>query len=488
MMRWTQLGDVAPSGYAFGNAATYWASAVQALGALAPSAVAPPGAPTDILNPPMRTHVAALIAVAESVSDLPLGQLVALAGNVASLAQASDPYVAMEATLKLLDASLDVASSVAEAVGAAGSMAQVVPIIGTVIDSALAGLSIGMAYKAAQEQATAQCARAIACYATKECTRLVGAARPTPTRSTLSGGVTAADLFRPVRYAVTDPHLAPFWRERLGGSNPLPFTVASVYVALCGDAVPSGTVAARWVWQSLKDKPGSPAGHFDGRPGIPLATRRRMWALCRAILEAAEPPPRPGQAFPPPIAADGANTLFAPLQDIVHRELERGRISERYVRRVCELIGDQIKYKSTWLTTDNVFKVGCGDFASGVSPGGGCKLVSSSSAGSAAYFEQSCREVVAAGLFDAWLSGWTEYNNRLREQFFDYATNSWRERPAWPMTKIHTAALTLRPQAAKMLAKAVSASRQPSAQKRAVVGTSVATILGAATALAATLL
>lgn len=467
----------------FGTVQSYWSYTVRALGDMAPAVTAPPGSSADILTPPMRTHVGALIAVAESISDMPIGQLVQLAGNIGALAQAADPYQAMAATMALLKATADITVTVLDAVKAAGAMAEVVPIIGQVIDTALAGLSIGMSFAARQQQWTGACKQALDCYTTRECQRLVNAFVPTPTRSTAKGGVTASDMFRPIRRALVDPQYETYWRPRLGGA-PLPMTVASVYVALCGDVV-DAPLAGGWMWSMLHGTYAQPVG----KPGIALATRQRMWKLCRAIAEGAERPYAPGQAYGAPITADGGNTIYAALQDIVARELRpvseggKGSIDAAYVKRVCTLIGEQYKYTSNNLNAAVVLEYGCDPY--GVEDSGGCRV---SGAGSRPYFEATCGSRIGEALYAAWEAGWRDYEYLLHEQFWDAAHGTWRDRPRTIVRFPATAILSLNPSASKLIAGALRAPRGPSRTERVVAGASTATLAGIGAAILAGLL
>lgn len=450
--RIVELGDLAPPGYAWPTQQGYWQKFVQALGAVAPAATASPGTVNDVLTPPMRTHVGGLIVTAETLTGKSLGQLTSLANNIAALTVETDPVSTLIAVDAFLRSTVQLVLQAATEAGvkAASNVLQVMPIVGQIVNAVVGGYFLGKQYAAAIQAGIEACEQSLHAEANAACQVGWTNGMPTPTRP---GSPTPCDLFRPVRVMMTDPTLS--WIPPGGvPGRPLPLTHASVYVALCGDLV---APFSQFVWNKV------------GKKGIDLPTRQKMWSICKALMEGAEPP---GFAYTPmPLTAiDGGRALFAVLQDIVWREITVERsITEAHVLDVCKFIGQQYRYKKS------------------------CDV--GSSGGGKVYFETSCGERTTTPLFNAWRDSLLQYDALLRVEFKDPVTGAWKATPTTKIPMRATASMTLSPGAANILSKVAQTPilqkgflRRVTPRERAVAGASVATITGAAAAALAFLL
>ena len=426
------MPDTAPAGYTFPTQADYAVGLVQAVNAAAPLATASDAS----FSPPMRAHVAAVGATIESATGLPLGELAQLAGSVSTLASATDPAVIAAAVRDLVSGTLQVAVASAQAAGAALSGFEAVPVIGQFIDI-VAGIVIGIFESQARYAAAEEiCQNRWNDWANEYCAKAVNAARPTPTSSK---GPTPADMFRPMAYQ--DQRIA-----RGGSVTHLPMSAASVYVVICGNALPT-SYPSKW------------RAHVSG---IPLATRRQAWQLIRGIMAAAE---RPGLQQAPVRVGDSGRTLYPILQELMRQAWLRGQLTDAQIRVASDIVTGSL---------------GKGDYCPDITE-------SELAAGATPYGYASCKGDPGqrrVDLADPFVSGLTEFQNMLFDAFKDSKGN-WKTTPSYSIKLPATAALWLNTPALKRIN---AAATRPTRVKRAVVGASTATILGAAAALGATLL
>lgn len=356
----------------------------------------------DIVSPPARMYLEGLAETLEQETGLSVGELAALAGNVAELGRAVNVHQVLATLMDLNDNVTGVVQSVAKTAGAAASSIEAIPILGAIVNAVLGGLATGLQFKAQMEQANDACQRRAFDHANNWCHQFVQAAQPTPTRTK----TTAADLFRPIYIALQKP--GPwratggqwFWDRQQDGRIYLPLSPASVYVALCGDAAPE--VLSRWAGPLAPDR----ALFSDN--GIPKPVRARMWRLCEAILAGAEPY---GLQAEPHWVGDGANSQFVVLQDIVWGEMMlRERLKRATVRRICTLLGAQYKWT---IVCDDLRPPGAAHQAPRAESSCGSKFLGFDTA-----------------LYDAFVRSLEAHQNLLFEAYWDHARGTWESRPS----------------------------------------------------------
>jgi hypothetical protein len=248
-----------------------------------------------------------VVKVASQVAELSLGlvngQVVVAAQAASELAQQVGVQVAQQIGGQL-------AQAVAGVIPVLGQMAgAVIGFLGPLLSNTLSEDEKKRAMEAAKKKLVAELP--------DRCGNYAQAFRPTATGA---GGVTTpADLFRGV-----------FLAAQIGA--PLPPTLASMYVLMCG-AESQGVGYTRREWNQVNAK----AQKVSGRPGIDPATQRRMWALCKAIMFAAKEPRAEGQIE---VYGDGGYSSFAALQEITRHQLETKKWDRAYAKEVSLLAGN----------------------------------------------------------------------------------------------------------------------------------------------------
>lgn len=139
---------------------------------------------------------------------------------------------------------------------------------------------------------------------------------------TASFGATPADHFRSV-----------FVAAQLG--QPLPPSVASMFVLLCG-AESQGVGFTRNEYASILGSAQTVYG--KSWRGIDPEVQRRMWALCKSIMFAVEDPRLTKEIV---FTGDGGVAAFAMLQDITRNQFRAGNWDERWLGLLSSYLGDR---------------------------------------------------------------------------------------------------------------------------------------------------
>jgi len=413
------------------------------------------GTTDSLLSPPVQAHVAALGATFEAESGMPLGELATVARDIMALANATNTADVANAVSELVSTGVSVVTSVAESAEFASAAFEVVPVLGQFVADVVKFIAFGILareqYEKAQAQAAFECQNRFDRAYNAFCPQAVSWAQPRPTGP--DGGVTPADLFRPLAYAVSGwerakhpPVIYTHYRTEQTDAWRPPLNISSVYAALCGYEAGRFPLEWRKRWSKLKDSK------------IDQATQSKMWRLIRAICASVG---KPGIQEKPTWVGDSGRAALTILQEMVRNLYLKGRITDATIADASSAI--------TALRSEIA---NCDDLAI--------------SGGSTPFGGASCSNRV--DLATPFLTSIEQFQGRLFGRY--------KQGGAWvigggPIVKLPKMALVLgssEVELMKNLAHIVFPTRRPSAKKRAVVGTSVATILGAATALAATLL
>lgn len=300
-MRWAGVlgastfgGEYIPAGIRWPDQADYTKGLIDGVGALTDA--------TDLsydegglLSPPIMAHVAALRATVEATTGLSLAQLTSLANDIRQLSSATNPAQVALAVTQLIGDVLEVVTSVSKATGIATGILKVAPIIGQIISMITPVMEFVVDILESQErirQAGEVCQQRVMQEQNATCQQLVTQATPNDTEE---GGVSPADMFRPVMVAMQT-------------HQPLPITTASLFVALCGGETQGAfSLFTRQSWLKFVDQ------HGKGVLGIPQLTQRRMWTLIKAIMASTREPSY-SSLFAP---GDSGRSLFPALLDIV---------------------------------------------------------------------------------------------------------------------------------------------------------------------------
>jgi hypothetical protein len=392
------------------------------------------------LSPVIMQYTDSLVVALEGATGLSADTMFALANNAYVLASATEPVAVIAAVRGLLMNVTSVVAQVSTAVGVSASVVQIIPIVGQIVELVLGMVSSALESIETFEKEKESCYRALHQVANDVCARTAQIAAAS-TAATRSSGPTASDIFRPIYYA--QQGLAPLgtsWgqatKEQLGK---LPICPASVFVALCGDAVP----------EPLERGPNLL------HPNV----RKRMWRLIEGILAGVEPT----HLAPTPMrAGDGGSSLYPILADIVWSEWAvHGRIDDDDIGTVVREITSRYMVKRT------------------------CEF-SYPSAVTKKHIYTTCEPRTAASLYASFYGAITAHQNWLFDNFWDPVANDWAlARPSQsPAANAFTAAMLATP---TRITRGRVGRAVPGGAK-AVVGASSATILAAATALAARLL
>lgn len=283
---------------------------------------------------PMQTHVNTMIVAVESAAGEQIDRLASklssdhwvksiggkptmeVIGAVTSLVYnlvSGNVATSVQAGIQLATA---VATSLA---GSISSMVDVIPVVGAmitaVVDTIFLYDSFGWGSEEERSRAihVAQAEAHVAL--TERCPRRV----PQPI-ATSTQGATPADMFRTV-----------FLAAQLG--RPLPPTLASMYVLLCGSET-QGVGFTRRDYDLFLNK----ARKEHGDVGIDTAVQRRMWALVKGIMFSTKDPSLDAPLF---VNGDQGRSSYALLQDIVHRQYKAGRWNPGYAASLSRALGNQ---------------------------------------------------------------------------------------------------------------------------------------------------
>lgn len=307
------LGDVpAPSGFQYPDPTAELSASLQALASSSSSAI------LDQVELPVQAHIDGLRVSFESATGMKFSTLSSLATDLIALAQNVTPAAVMSVIRDVLDGAVQIAATSAEAAGAAAGAVSAIPMIGQAIGQVVEFIAQYATYGARLEEVKAEVEQALRDQLNADCQALVQLATPTYTAS----GGTPADLFRQHAYLFYGGQQYP----------KMPLNVASMYVYLCGEGVTQGFGLTAADDQQLRAK-------YPGR-GIPLATRRTMWKIIRAIMSSVEPTGILGEP-----RGDRGRALMPILQDLVRRHYlpknkgGHGTIDDAYLHGLNDLIG-----------------------------------------------------------------------------------------------------------------------------------------------------
>lgn len=310
-----------------------------------------------LLSSPVATQVIGLKTAFEQSTGVSFGQLVNLASSVVALGQSSAPSQIAQATTQLIMGALDIAKTVASAMGVATSALNVIPILGQIV--AVMGIFASEALKGYERRAenTEKCRQAIASNRNDWCADLIRNAMPIATgrKTTLNpSGLDPSDLFRSLAYewqnlkprikdgehygfdvAAMNKHSANWvW-------NHYRPSVAVLYLGLCGryprfkapvqqpgQKLPAGMPKlshfALWPQDELSHHGYHAWCQRHGVEPIPANTQRKMWQLVKGLMAGVRDP-RP--TLEGPIQhADGGRALMPILHDLVHSEHINDRV------------------------------------------------------------------------------------------------------------------------------------------------------------------
>ena len=305
-----------------------------------------------------------------------LGDIAQVAGKIANFVGAlvsGNVRVAFQEGVNLASS---VISLVASCLGT-------VPVIGAMVQAALPILNIiGMLLPPSNKEVEAQRRAAqdrLQSRLTKNCAD--EARRWSEIASTSSTGPTPADHFRSVYIAA-----------QLG--RPLPPTVASMFVLLCGSES-QGVGFTRNEYNSIIGS----AQTVYGKQwrGISPEVQRRMWALCKSIMFSVEDPSLSKDIT---FVGDGGVTAFAMLQDIVRNQYRASNWDPKWLGLLSSYLG------SRYTDWESVEGLGIGK--------------------SESYFDTCASSAVIDGvtvnkmrLDDSFLQVQRSWQNQLRDNFCD---------------------------------------------------------------------
>ncbi len=437
MLAVRSLGDVAPAGIQWPGDATYVAAIGQALGQLQPvvNQSIPDG---GILTPPMQVQAAGLKATVEAATGLQLSSIINLSSNVVALANAADTAGAVAALKDAVAGTLEIATAAMEKLGAAQGAIDTMGAVGSAVNALFVVGGFVADSQAQYLKAAQECQQRVDAEYDAKCQQWVNQASPTST--SMAGVVQPADLFRPVAYAY-----------QKGG--PLPLSVASMFVALCGGETQGFGPITRPIWSQLVESRRKQAG--KAHIGVSAATQRRMWQLIKGIMAAIRPPTG--------IAAtgDGGRALMSLLLDIVANEWAAGT-SQPYLHHgfdyeLAKLLSNRVggQYRKYIECKD----LTAGEFGAGAVPAG----------------STSCGlRVDLAKPFVQLVSG---FHANLRGIFFDSATQSWNVYPAQTSRRPAKGMLVLSPSIAVTLkdaaAEAKSGILQAEQRRKGLIAASI---------------
>lgn len=407
------LGDVAPGGIHWPTDAEYVAELSRALDAIEP-VLTVPVEQGGVFSPPLQSQASGLVATLEGASGLSVKQLVSLAHSAVALSQATSPPEIVAAVGDLMNGTLAVATDLMKAAGAATDALDAASWAGQAINSVFVLAQLVADSQARYAEYAALCQRRIDEQKNVQCEALADAADPTPTGPV--GQLRPADLFRPVGYA-------------LQRGRPLPLSVASMFVMLCGGETQGFGPLSRPAWQQLVADYRNSSGKTN--VGIAAASQRRMWSLIKGILAAMRPP---GAS---PGSGDGGRALMPLLLDIVGNEWFYGtakpQASHGIDRGFCELLSRRIggQYYDYIECPD----LSAGEIGAGALPAG------AASCAERVNLEPTFEQLVVS------------YRNALVAEFWDEPTQRWKRPPKkMVIGRAPTGLLTIKGVAASNLA------------------------------------
>lgn len=369
-----------PTGLTFPSERTYATQLVRAVGAVSTDAATitsatshDPGA--SVLSLPVASHVRSLQAVLEKASGMPLGELLEVAGSVASLVTASTAGAIVRAVADVIVDAVQLASSVAEM---AGASVTATPVLGQMLGAITALVSEVLDSQARYAGYQRQCEDRLAQQLDLWCGWMVEFSAPKPTGRQAS--VEPTDLFRQLAYT---------WLLKRRGANGAlvyPANVSTLYLGLCGGEAESLSLWSRASYRAFCER--------HDIPLIPQHVQRRMWSLIRALMAGARDPRSKGG----PVRIDkpdGGRALMPILQDLCNQQRHRGALGR-------PLLIETVRHAMQW--TDQYIE--CPDLPSGEIGAGGLPAAGG-----------TCASRVERSLVDGFVEGLRQYDTELRWAF-----------------------------------------------------------------------
>lgn len=234
----------------------------------------------------------------------------------------------------LLDGSLEIVSAGAQA-AKLSSMAQAVPVLGSIVGAVVQIAVEALTQLASFEQAKSDVERALHEYLAIECRNQWEAARPFPTGP--AAAVTPADFFRKLGFAYQSWIAFGKKQGHTGGGVPWPMNSSSMYLMLCGGET-QGFGLSRHRYNQLLD------AHRKRNPqlGIAPSTQRRMWRLLQGLFATVQAP-----IAEHPIGDQG-RALMPALIEIVRTQYLRKTWDDTFARALSDEVTSRYKHRITY--------------------------------------------------------------------------------------------------------------------------------------------
>lgn len=311
-------GWAPPSTFKFPTTADYVSGVASGMAAIRPIVESK----VESFIAPIKAQASGVIASVEASTKkfIPLGgDAMSIYAAAQAIGSSKDAVTALVAVDGLLKGTLNFSTDLAKAIPQLSSILKIAPQVvasaNVIIGAAISVIQlIAQSMGPSKEELAEKCQELLQQRKVDQCSSFVKMELDAM-GTAVGGGTTPADLFRTYAYCHVKPD-NPYYKNRY--DLPIPLSLGSMYVGLCGDQVPANYRKTARSVGKMSD-----------------ATRRQMWMLIQGILAAIEDPNQP------PKASAGGMALYPALQGLIWNEFESGRLTEADVGSVAEQVGGQ---------------------------------------------------------------------------------------------------------------------------------------------------
>lgn len=309
-------GWTVPSGFKFPTTSDYVSGVAGGMAAVRPIVESK----VESFIAPIKAQASGVIATVESSVNkvIPIGgDVSSILASAKAIGNSKDALSALVSVDALLQGTLQFSTDLAKAVPQLSYILKIAPkVVGAanlVIGLAIEVISMVASYMPpSAEQLAKECKARLNQTKAQQCSSFVKSELDV-IGTAVGGGVSPADLFRTYAYSHLKTPETNYQRR-----PPIPLSLGSMYVGLCGDMVPSP-------WRKTARSVGKMSD----------TTRSQMWMLIQGIMQAIEDPNKP------PKASAGGMALYPALQGLIWKEFENGRLTEADIGSLAEQVGDQ---------------------------------------------------------------------------------------------------------------------------------------------------